>query len=781
MRRVTQLRITVTASAVLTGLAIGAGPVAAQTTAEPPGVIGLEEIVVTAQRRSENLQRAAIAVTAVTAEDVARAGVTEATQLTRIAPALQIGSSGGTLTQYYVRGVGNTTNNSLSDAAVSMNLDGVPIVRSTAVEGLFYDLDRIEVLKGPQGTLYGRNATGGAVNVITTKPSLGAYSGYVNAEIGNYDAIKLQGAVNIPIGDKLAVRVAGITSSHDGYLSDGTSDEDTQAVRVQATYEPNEDFKLTFGGDYAKIGGEGVGTTFFGIDRDDRIGSTDPRAGVVISNVYSPLAGAFLSPLPTDNYMDNTYWGVFAQADVQTPLGALTVLPSYRKSDVDYVAYPGVGIHDRMKNDQLTFEARIASDDAQRLSYLLGVFYLDESVKQTPGYDQQYFNAHGLFDTDTTSYAAFGRLTFKVTDDFRLTGGIRYTMDEKKGLLDAYQLIVVCPAGFFGGNCIGGTPGLPRQRALPPGFTFPNGDPIPVQPWGTSGAIVTATRVINRASQDFTKTTYRVGFEYDLRPESLLYATYETGFKAGGFFNSIDSPVYKPETIDAFTLGSKNRFWDNRLQLNLEAFFWKYKDQQVSHFRLNSIGGSEYVTENVGETEIKGLEVEAKALVTETTTLSATVQYLDAERTEFTYTNPASNGPPVTGCPFALTGAVYTINCSGTDAVNAPTWTINAGLEQGFELSGGHKLTFNADLRYQTSYYAGFEELPQQKEKGYTILDLQLQYQPPGDQWSVAVFGNNVTDEEVVNFANLHPFGPGLVSETLRPPRTYGVRVNAKF
>jgi iron complex outermembrane recepter protein len=780
MSRVNQLRMTVAASAVLTGLVIGVGPAGAQTADTQPGVIGLEEVVVTAQRRSENLQRAAIAVTAVTAEDVARAGVTEATQLTRIAPALQIGSSGGTLTQYYVRGVGNTTNNSLADAAVSINLDGVPIVRGTAVQGIFYDLERIEVLKGPQGTLYGRNATGGAVNVITAKPSLGGYSGYMNVDVGNYDAIKLQAAVNIPLGEEAAVRVAAITSDRDGYYTDGTGDEELRAVRVQATYQPNEDFRVTVGGDYATIGGKGVGTTFFGLDRDERIGSTDPRAGAFISTIYSPVAGTFLQPLPTDIRNDNSYWGVFAQADVQTPLGALTVLPSYRKSDVEYTAYPGVGIHDKMKNDQLTFEARIASDDTQRLSYLLGLFYLDESVKQTPGYVQEFFNAHGLFDTDTTSKAAFGRLTFKVTDAFRLTGAVRYTVDEKRGLLDAYNLIVICPAGFAGGNCIG-TPALPAQRALPPGFTFPNGDPIPVQPWGVNGAIVTTSRVINRASQEFTKTTYRVGFEYDLRPESLLYGTYETGFKAGGFFNSIDSPVYKPETIDAFTLGSKNRFWDNRLQLNLEAFYWKYKDQQVSHFRLNSQGGSEYVTENVGETEIKGLEVEAKALVTETTTLSATVQYLDAERTKFVYTNPAANGPPTTGCPFALTGALYTINCSGTPAINAPEWTINAGLEQVFELSGCHKLTFNADARWQTSYFAGFEQLPAQKAKSFAILDLQLQYQPPGERFSVAIYGNNVTDEAVVNFANLHPFGPGLVSETLRPPRTYGVRVAAKF
>jgi iron complex outermembrane recepter protein len=744
----------------------------ATTEAAPASVIGLEEIVVTAQRRSENLQRAAIAVTAVGAEDIARAGVTEAT--------LQIGTIGGTLTQYYLRGVGNFTANSLSDAAVSINLDGVPIVRSTGVEGIFFDLERIEVLKGPQGTLYGRNATGGAVNVITAKPSLGAYSGYVNAEVGNYDALKLTAALNIPLGDTAAVRIAGLSSDHDGYLSDGTSDEELRAVRVQGLYEPNDAFRLIVGGDYAQSGGKGAGSTVLGLDRDDRIGASDPRAGAVFSRTFSPVAGTFLQPLPNNSNADNKYWGVFAQADIQTPVGGLTVIPSYRKSDIEYVGNTTFTINDRMKNDQLTFEARLASDDTQRLSYLLGAFYMDESIKQTPGYAEHYFNAHGSFDSDTTSKAVFGRLTFKVTDEFRLTGGIRYTVDEKKGLLDAYNILVVCPAFLAGGPPCLGTPTLPNQRSVPSQFVFPNGAPIPVQPWGTSGAIATNARVTNSASQEFTKTTYRVGFEYDLRPESLLYGTYETGFKAGGFFNSIDSPVYKPETIDAFTVGLKNRFWDNRLQLNLEGFFWKYKDQQVSHFRVNSRGGSEFVTENVGETEIKGLEVEARALVTETTTLSATVQYLDAERTDFIYTNPAAQGPPVTGCPFVQTGALYTINCSGTPAVNAPEWTINASLEQVFPIGDG-RLTFNADVRYQSSYFAGFEQVPGQKEKAYTVLDLQLQYQPPGEHFSIGIFGNNVTDEAVVNYAVLHPFGPGLVAEGLRPPRTYGVRVGYKF
>jgi iron complex outermembrane recepter protein len=746
------------------------------------GAATLEEIVVTAQRREENLQKAAIAITAVAGDDITRAGVTDSAQITKIAPALQVGTTAGSISQYYLRGVGNTTLNSLSDAAVSFNIDGVPLVRTNAIQGLFYDVQRVEVLNGPQGTLYGRNATGGAVNVISNKPSLGQFSGFMNGEVANYEAIKLQGAVNIPLGESTAIRIAGITADHEGYYSDGTGDEEMRAARVQILHQFNEDLRVTAGFDYTSVGGKGSGSTLYGLNLDDRIGILDPRAGAVYRTKLSPLAGTFLNPVTKEPFQDNEYWGVYAQLDWTTPIGTLTVLPSYRDTDIFYSISSGsFPVNQRQKGDQTTVEARLASDGDQRLSYLLGAFYLDENSVERPGFTQQYFNAHALFDTETKSYAAFGRLTFKVTDSFRLTGGIRYTTDEKKALIDAYNVVVICPSARVGGPLCLGTPQLPATFDIPAQFIRPDGSPIAVQPWGTSGAIVTTSRNTLRPSKEFSKTTYRLAFEYDLAPDSLLYGSYESGFKAGGFFSSIDSPVYQPETIEAFTLGSKNRFFDNRVQLNLEAFWWKYKDQQVSHFRLNSRGASEFITENVGETEVKGLEVEAQAIAWEGATLNATVQYLDATYKDFVYSNPAANGPPVTGCPFRFTGTTYRVDCSGRQTINAPKWTISGGLEQVFELANDSRITFNADVRYQSAAFTGFEQLVGMKQKAFAILDLQLAYAFPGNQLTVAAFGNNITDEEVVSYSTPHPFGPGLIINSLRPPRTYGVRVGYKF
>jgi iron complex outermembrane recepter protein len=776
------MKITLGVSTAI-ALVLSSGTARAQDDASATqGAATLDEIVITAQRREENLQRAAIAITAVAGDDISRAGVTDSSQITKIAPALQVGTTAGSMSQYYLRGVGNSTLNALSDAAVSFNIDGVPLVRTSAIQGLFYDVQRVEVLKGPQGTLYGRNATGGAVNVISNKPTLGEFSGYVNGEVGNYEAVKLEGAVNLPLGDNTAIRIAGITADHDGYYSDGTGDDELRAIRAQITHQFNDDVRVTGGFDYTTVGGKGSGATVYGLDPEDRIGVLDPRAGAIYSSTLSPAAGSFLYPVTAEPFQDNEYWGVYGQLDWTTPIGTLTVLPSYRDSDIFYrISSGSFPVNERLASDQTTVEVRLASDNDSRLSYLLGAFYLDENTQERPGYVQQYFAAFGDFNTETNSYAAFGRLTFKVTDSFRLTGGVRYTNDQKKGLINAYNLLVLCPSALAGGPLCLGTPQLPNAFDIPAQFNFPDGTPIPVQPWGTSGAILTNAYVSNDVSEDFRKTTYRLAFEYDLGPESLLYGSYETGFKAGGFFNSIDNPVYQPETISAFTLGSKNRFFDNRLQLNAEAFYWTYKDQQVSHFRLNSQGASEFVTENVGETKVKGVEVEARAIAWEGATLNTTIQYLDAEYSDFVYFNPAQNGPPVTGCPFSFTGSAFRIDCSGRQAINAPTWAINAGLEQVFNFANDGKLTFNADVRYQSSTFTGFEQLEGMKQKAFTTLDLQLAYAFPGDKLTVAAFGNNVTDEEVVGYSTPHPFGPGLIVNSLRPPRTYGVRAGYKF
>ncbi len=762
-------------------------PVTAEPTPPAPQE-GLQDIIVTAQRRSENLQNAAIAVSAISANGLVDAGVTDAAQLTSVVPVLQIGSVTGPYNSFYLRGVGNFTTNALSDSAIAFSVDGVYFARSSAASGVFYDLDRVEVLKGPQGTLYGRNATGGAINVITAKPVIGEYSGNASFEYGNYDAKKFNAALNAPFGSTGAIRVATQIVDRDGYLSDGTSDEKSQAVRVQMANEFSDAVKLTVGGDYYHQGGIGAGATLTGLPFKDQIGLADPRAQAIYQSSLAFSAGNVLVPITRNQFSDNTFYGFYAQADIRTPIGTLTVLPGYRHADLSFRnAAGGFDSVQKEQDEQASVEVRLASRGSAPLTYLIGGYYLHETTGLLANYNQNYFAAYVAPETTTDSYAAFGRLTYALTDRLRLTGGIRYTSDHKRATLSEVDLIAICPGAFVpppGGPqfCFGG-PSLPVQLTAPAYAFAPNGSVIPVQPFGTAGNILIGAGVNSTPNRTFNKTTYRGAIEFDVGPRSLLYASVETGFKSGGFYASIDGGAYDPETITAYTIGSKNRFLDNRLQFNIEAFYWQYRNQQFSHFRNNSLGGTEFITENIGKSTIKGAEVETRALVTPTTLLSATAQYLDARNDNYVYRNPASVGAPTTGCASRLDAAagVYVIDCSGLRPPQAPKWTLSFGGEQTVPLGDAGKVVLNARTRYQSDTLTAPDFLAAQIQKAYWITDLQATFTPASDRFSVTGFVNNVADKIVIANSQLNGQSPGLVAYALRPPRTYGIRVGVKF
>ena len=772
-------------TALAAGVVVFTGSASAQNQTGQQAVDdrGLQEIVVTAQRREESSQRAAVAITAVGGEQLVRAAVTDVTDLGRVAPSLQISTIGGSASQLYLRGVGNFTTNSSSDAAVAVAVDGVTIARSSAVQGMFYDLARVEVLKGPQGTLYGRNATGGQINVITNAPKIGQFEGYATAEYGNFDSVKLEAAVNAPMGENGAIRVSGFLSNRDGYLSDGTSDENIKAVRTQIAAEPTEGFSIRVGGDYAHVGGRGAGVTVRGLDRSRRIGSLDPRASPIIEAGYAPLAGAYLDNLEDmGTYQDNEYIGAFAQADIQTGIGTFTILPAYRRAEINQLYCVQQCLLNKMDDDQFTFEARLASDKGNALDYILGVYYLNETADEAFEPNRQFGTAYARYVNKTDSYAAFGQLAYHITDKFRVSAAGRYTIDDKASDIAATVTTVICPPPGSGRQCLG-TPSIQPLTLVAPSYLFnANGNLIAAQPWGTSGAILSALESDRDLSGSFKKFTYRIGFEYDAGPSNLIYGGYETGYKAGGFFNSVDNPAFQPETIGAWTLGSKNRFLNNRLQFNVELFWWQYKDQQVSQFVLNSTGGREFATLNIGKTRIRGVDVDLLAKVTPTTTVRGIVQYLDTKRQNFIQRAPLAFGLPITGCDISVAGSDYVTDCSGQRAINAPEWTLSGGVEQVVNFAKNAKLILNADGRYQSWSWVGNEQLPSQRQKGYFMADLQARIELEVPNIFVAAFVNNVTDRNVAAFTSYQPaVGPQVTWDSLRPPRTYGLRAGIRF
>lgn len=781
-----------------------------QATTSGPQSDGLADIIVTAQRREESMQRAAIAVSVVDSSVLTNANVTNPQALTQIIPSLQVANSAGPYALYYLRGVGNFNANALSDSAVAVNLDGIFLARPSSTGGLFYDIDRVEVLKGPQGTLYGRNATGGAVNIITRRPKIGKFEGDFTASYGNYDAVQVNGALNVPIGDTAAVRFAGQHVKHDGYMSDGTSDQDDLAGRVTLRWEPSSSVTVQVGADYYRQRGDGIGATVLTDNLSDRrIGLGDPRSAPAFEGVYFFPAGNTYAAIADDPYLKNEFWGAYASVDADVGIGTLTAIAGYRSGSLDFrSSTPSFLINQREKDKQFSAELRLASRADVPLQWMVGAYYFSEKIDvPAASFNQQVSGSYQVFNADTDSLAAFGRLTYNVSDRFRLNAGVRYTTEDKAVEGDFYQLSLLCGGTVLRpnptdpvANCFG-APRLPNT-VIPGPIFAPNGAIIPFQPFGfgaafpggplTTPSFLAANTFSLARKADFQRVTWRAGFEFDVADRSLLYGSYETGFKSGGFFFTLDDPVYRPERIQAWTLGLKNRFLNNRLQLNLEAFWWQYSDQQVSSTARDSFGNVVFATRNVGQSRNRGFEIEGLALITPKTQLNFNLQYLDARYTSFLFLTPNNSPqvpgqltsvPPVANCPFTLANptTVYLQNCSGRRPPNAPTWTASIGIEQTVPL-GGWNLVLNARTRFQSSIITGLEYLPVQREGSYWQSDASVTLNQADDRYFITAYVNNIENKLIVGNSFPNPFGgENLVVGSLKPPRTYGLRAGIRF
>ena len=464
------LLLTSVALGVLIGAPMANAQEVAPTSVAPQtdGEGGLEEIVVTAQRITESSQRAPIALDVVKPEELVRQNVIRAEDLSRTSTALSASAAGGPTTSFFVRGVGNATNNSYSDPAIAFNYDGVYIGRPSSTSGVFYDLQRVEVLKGPQGTLYGRNATGGAINVIPNRPKLGQFSGEGQVGYGNYNWLTGQAALNVPIGEQVAVRVAGTVSSRDAFLSDGTGKQREYAFRGQIYAEPSDNFTFRFGIDYAHQGGSSASGFYLGTVTPQfgptgfagynyvptgfsvNQGLLDPRSNALQSSRFVPSVGRTGAVVDGVPYNNNDYWGMTAEMNYITDAGTLTVQPAYREANLDYT-FNGVfragGVKERDK--QASVEARWAGNFGPSIDYLIGGMYFDEDIDVPQAYyNQSTLTPYQTFTTATQSWAGFGKITVRPVEKLSLTAAGRYTSDKKQfnGLSQVYILFCGNPA-----------------------------------------------------------------------------------------------------------------------------------------------------------------------------------------------------------------------------------------------------------------------------------------------------------------------------------------------
>lgn len=679
---------------------------------------GISEIVVTAEKREVSVQKTAIAISAFDSKKLEENGVTTLQDLAAIAPGVSISKNSANVV-ISIRGVSSQNTNEIGDPAISIAQDGFYIQKPFGFGDSMYDLERVEVLRGPQGTLYGRNATGGAINLITNKPK-DDFEGRVAVGVGNYDQITTEGMLNVPVTDTLAVRAAFSTNKHDGYRTNEAparagDDADSQSVRLQVQWKPIDRLKVLVSGQLTKIGG--VGPTMWGTPL--RFTST----GAIDFSYRPDVDGKGTSHGRPNQYIDVTTRNVQWNAEYDLGVASLVYLGGFRDTDyeqlrdLDGIASSGSYILPKENVHDWSHELRLVSNGNGPFKWQVGGYLFRES-ENLLSYYQTYATSSTPtnlltfnYDVSAKSKAVFGQASYQLTDQLKAEFGMRYSDDYKRRI------------GY-----------------------------------DTVGAVSSDDEAKSN------KVTYHVGLNYDIAPRNLIYAKFDTGYKAGGF-NTVPGQStlpYSPETIVAWEVGSKNRFFENTLQLNLSGFLYSYKDQQVT-VRDQTVGLS--ATFNAGKSKIWGIEAETVFQPTDAIRFDGSAVYLNAEYTELCI-NVATDGSCVT-------------DYSGNMPVQTPEWQFNAGAEYAIPVFGG-TITPRVQTHIETKSYYGIENYAYQKQGSYMRSDLIVTYTDADKRWSLQGFVRNIENKTIITSA-VASSRFGTYSYGMAAPRTYGLRASYNF
>lgn len=728
----------------------------------------LEEIVVTATKRAVGMQDVPIAMSVMGGDKIEKNSIANLEDLSIYMPSVHIGES-GSANQVFIRGVGSGNNQGF-EQSVGTFIDGVYYGRARNSRAAFLDLERVEVLKGPQSTLFGKNTIAGAINITTARPTE-EFTGYVE---GVYDeelgGVGVTAMISGALSDTVRGRLVGKVYEDDGWMDNQASGEDgpqkeTQVLRATLEWDATEDLTLGFKVEQGKFDVTGrnmkitspgaAGVAFFG----NPLISTDTNfANSLGFNEKQSLSG-FAGRTMEDNTDSGIYQVTADYTMGEFTLRSITAFTEYDYENCSDADYGPVAFLDRCReesHEQFTQEFLLSSPTGGTVEYLAGVFYQDarlESDASTmvgaslalPVPDAELLNN---FEQDSETWSVFTELTFNVTDTFRTIVGVRYSHDEKEA--DKVQITTT------------------------PGTGVSNPALVPIY----DSVLGFAKEYAYSEDRKEEHWTGNLNFQYDLNENTMVYLNLATGYKAGGFDadNAMDrSREFEDETVESIEIGLKTEFMDGRGRLNAAAFSGDYEDVQVSTFE--SAG---FVVGNAAEVEVDGLEFDVTFAATEALTLTAALTYLDARYGSF-------ENAACTWEQKIAVGSGCTQDLSGKSLQFAPEWSGNLSAEYVTVIGDAFQLSLSADALWTDDVVVANDHDQNVIQKEYWKFNARIELSDINERWRVALVGKNLTDETTFNWGNdLTLSGDGFGFEGgyfhhIEKPRTVELQARYSF
>ena len=789
-----------------------AAPAHAQQAAQADADASTAEIVVTAQNRTQNVNDVPIAINVISGEELKKSGFSTLNDIDKVAPVVQLNQDQGTV-KVSVRGIGTTSGDEAQDTSVVINIDGEYLNRPNVMGMSLFDLDRVEVLRGPQGTLYGRNSTGGAINFITRKPGHTlAFDG--SASYGNYNSVRADAGVDVPFSDSAAVRLSGFYEDRDGYVSSPagggffvfpahpafrSDDNHAYGGRVSLRLDPTSQLSINLAAEYANrsfspqayastdMNLPGNGPTGPGCNANGYVQVAPKYAG---ETLCIPAKTDFLGKINRANFAAPFFGQSHLAADTWAVRGriaykfgseaTLTYTGGYRKFSGDPSSR--LALPETYQSFIFVDEADTQSHELRLngvvsgITYQIGGFYFKEKINRENGFfvapiglpplpNGSYLTYFGRY-LNSESKSVFGQVEVPLGKSLTAVGGLRYTDNSRTGR-------------YLNGTPFGAGP--PDAFIVPPGtpttdFLFNSGagrKNIEKLPYLQDIPLKTSEN----------KVTWLAGLNYQPNRDTLVYAKVSTGFKGGGF-DAIG--IYKPETNTAYEAGWKQTFGDHRQhQFNLGAFYYNYKDLQVSVLLDTSKGGQTF---NAGKATIWGLEAAATIGLDENTHFDASVNYLNAKYDELlaqfnVYSAPGGgfdrNG---IGDLDPTTPGIQQPNFAGNRPPFSPQFIITAGIDHVFHLGSLGTLTARADSTFKSKYYLDFYNYRDGTQAAYTQTNLSLEFAPENKQYTISAYVKNLEDNRPLTYGSFISAGQDdIYNWQFGSPRLYGIRLGVKF